>query len=298
MLQERGYRFIAVTPATHCRVLDRPEGPTTLESIFGWNRPFDPDAVDEDIFELLEDAEALEAVSGRYKSKLRFSTIGDLLFAHSGFPTADQDAVFFGPDIYRFVRLLRSSLGDLAGHGPLKLVDVGSGSGAGGIFAARLLGPTTRLVLADSNGEALGLGAVNAMLNDIPSSQAALSDVLNGVEDTPDVVIANAPYLIDDGTRLYRHGGGELGISVALRIAEEALARLVSGGRLVLYSGTPIIAGRDPFFESLRPLLQRYARQFSYEEIDPDVFGEELDRSAYAEADRIAVVGLTAIKQG
>jgi hypothetical protein len=41
MLQARGYRFVAVTPATHCRVLDRPEGPTTLESIFGWNRPFD-----------------------------------------------------------------------------------------------------------------------------------------------------------------------------------------------------------------------------------------------------------------
>jgi hypothetical protein len=49
--------------------------------------------------------------------------------------------------------------------------------------------------------------------------------------------------------------------------------------------------------ESLCPLLHRYAREFSYEEIDPDVFGEELDRSAYAEADRIAVVGLTAIKQ-
>lgn len=298
MLQARGYRFVAVTPATHCRVLDRPEGPTTLESIFGWNRPFDPDAVDEDIFELLEDAEALEAVPGRYKSKLCFATIGDLLFVHSGFPTADRDAVFFGPDTYRFVRLLRSSLADLARHAPLKLVDVGCGSGAGGIFAARLLGPATKLVLADSNGEALGLGAVNAMLNDIPSSQTVLSDVLCGVEDAPDVVIANAPYLIDDGTRLYRHGGGELGISLALRIADEALCRLVSGGRLVLYSGTPIIAGRDPFFESLRSLLQRHTRQFSYEEIDADVFGEELDRSAYAEADRIAVVGLTAIKQG
>jgi hypothetical protein len=81
MLQARAYRFVAVTPATHCRVLDRPEGPTTLESIFGWNRPFDHEAVEEDIFELLEDTEVLEAISGRYKSKLRFATIGDLLFA-------------------------------------------------------------------------------------------------------------------------------------------------------------------------------------------------------------------------
>jgi hypothetical protein len=45
-------------------------------------------------------------------------------------------------------------------------------------------------------------------------------------------------------------------------------------------------------------LLQLHAREFRYEEIDPDVFGEELDRSAHAQADRIAVVGLTAIKQG
>ncbi len=297
-LEARGYRFVTVTPATHCRVLDRPEGPTTLESIFGWNRPFDRDAVEEDIFELLEDGEALEAVSGRYKSKLRFATMGDLLFVHSGFPTADQDAVFFGPDTYRFVRLLGSALGDLAGHGALKLVDVGTGSGAGGIFAARLLGPATRLVLADSNREALALAAINAVLNDVPSPEMILSDVLSGVGGAPDIIVANAPYLVDDGTRLHPHGGGELGISLAFRIAEEALARLAPGGRLVLYAGTPIIAGGDPLFQSLRPMLERNASEFGYEEIDADVFGEELDRSAYAEADRIAVVGLSAIKRG
>jgi hypothetical protein len=40
-LQSRGYRFVAVTPATHCRVLDRPPPTPTVESIFGWNLPFD-----------------------------------------------------------------------------------------------------------------------------------------------------------------------------------------------------------------------------------------------------------------
>jgi methylase of polypeptide subunit release factors len=297
-LQARGYRFVAVTPATHCRVLDRPEGPTTLESIFGWNRPFDREGVEEDIFELLEDAEALEAISGRYKSKLRFATVGDLLFVHSGFPTAEDNAVFFGPDTYRFVRLLRVSLADLAGRGSLKLVDVGCGSGAGGIFAARLLGPATRLVFADSNQQALDLAASNAVLNDVPLSETVVSEILSGVEGSPDVIVANAPYLVDDGTRLHPHGEGELGISVALRIAEEALAGLAQGGRMVLYGGTPIIEGRDPLLQSLQPLLERDASAFSYEEIDADVFGEELDRSSYAQADRIAVVGLTATKRG
>ena len=42
---------MAVTPATHCRVLDRPLPASTLESIFGWNRPFDRDALDPEIFD-------------------------------------------------------------------------------------------------------------------------------------------------------------------------------------------------------------------------------------------------------
>ena len=50
------------------------------------------------------------------------------------------------------------------------------------------------------------------------------------------------------------------------------------GGRLILYSGTPIIGGADPLFEALQPVLQLNASHFSYGEIDPDVFGEELDR--------------------
>jgi methylase of polypeptide subunit release factors len=297
-LRSRGYRFVAVTPATHCRVLDRPATTSTLESIFGWNRPFDCADVDNDIFELLEDAEALEGESGRYKSRVRFATIGELLFVHSGFPTAEQDAVFFGPDTYRFVRLLRVSLAGVAPSKPLMLIDIGSGSGAGGIFAARLLRGRTELLLADINPKALAFSAVNAALNDLPNARAVFSDVLAGIDGDADIIVANPPYLVDADRRLYRHGGGELGISLALRIAEQSLARLRAGGRLILYSGTPIIGGADPLFESLQSLLKLSASHFVYEEIDPDIFGEELDRPAYAYADRIAAVGLTVIKRG
>ena len=167
-----------------------------------------------------------------------------------------------------------------------------------GIFAARLLGQRAELLLADINRKALTFSAANAMLNDLPDAKAVFSDVLAGIEGEADVIMANPPYLIDDARRLYRHGGGELGISLALRIAEEGLSRLRAGGRLILYTGTPILGGADPLFESLQPSLQLYASRFVYEEIDPDVFGEELDRPAYATADRIAAVGLTAIKRG
>lgn len=298
LLRSRGYRFVAVTPATHCRVLARPAATGTLESIFGWNRPFDRAEVDDNIVELLEDAKSLEVESGVYRSSVRFATIGELLFVHSSFPTAEQDAVFFGPDTYRFVRLLRASIADMAASESMRLIDVGSGSGAGGIFAARLLGQRAELLLADINRKALTFSAANAMLNDLPDAKAVFSDVLAGIEGEADVIMANPPYLIDDARRLYRHGGGELGISLALRIAEEGLSRLRAGGRLILYTGTPILGGADPLFESLQPSLQLYASHFVYEEIDPDVFGEELDRPAYATADRIAAVGLTAIKRG
>lgn len=295
-LKSRGYRFVAVTPATHCRVLDRPPPVTDLQSVFGWNRPFDRYALDPDIFDLLEDAEALELESGWCKSKVRFATIGDLIFAHSAFPTAEQDAVFFGPDTYRFVRLLRASLADLASSASLRLIDVGSGSGAGGIAAATLLGRQTQVVLSDINPKALAFSAVNAVVNDMQAAQPVFSDVLTDIEGSADIIVANPPYLVDEDRRLYRHGGGELGISLAVRIVKESLDRLKLGGRLILYSGTPIIGGIDPLFEAIESVLKLDARHFSYEEIDPDVFGEELDRPAYADADRIAAIGLIATK--
>ena len=298
LLQLRRYRFVAVSPSTHNRVLRREAASPTLESVFGWSRPFDLEAIDGDLIKLLEQANALEAEAGQYKSKVRFASIDDLLFVHSAFPTTEPDSVFFGPDTYRFARLLRVTLSKTKKRRPLRLVDIGAGSGAGGIVAARVLGGGTELILADINRKALEFSAVNAVLNGPPNAQTILSDILVEIDGTADVIISNPPYLVDEDRRLYRHGGGELGITLALRIAEESMAKLVPGGCLVLYSGAPIVNGADTFLESLQPVLQLYASHFVYEEIDPDVFGEELDRPAYAHADRIAAVGLTAIKRG
>ena len=298
ILQQRAYRFVAVTPATHDRVLRREAKSISLESIFGWGRPFEPDKIENCLMELLEQADAIEVASGECKSKVRFATVGDSLFVHSAFPTIEEDSVFFGPDTYRFVRFLRTALADITTRKALRLVDIGAGSGAGGIVAAKAFAASTDLVLADINRNALAFSAINATLNDLPKTKTIFSDVLGGVEEAADVIVANPPYLVDQDQRLYRHGGGELGTALALRIAEESMAKLVPGGRLALYSGAPIVNGHDVLLECLRPVLQLYASHFVYEEIDPDVFGEELDKSAYAHVDRIAAVGLTATKQG
>jgi methylase of polypeptide subunit release factors len=294
-LREIGYRFTTVTPKTHHIVDGRRDQSRSLRSIFGWNQPFGLNDVDPDLVETLRQAGALEQLDGHYRSTVRFATIDDLIFAHSAFPTSDKDAVFFGPDTYRFVRWLRTSLADLSGKQKLRVVDVGCGSGAGGLYAAKLLGTGVELTLADISHTALQYSAVNAAINEVVAN-TVLSDVLDKIGHEVDVIIANPPYLVDDEQRLYRHGGGDYGLGVATRIVEEALVKLRPGGRLVLYTGAPIADGVDLFFQSVHPLLQLYGQHFVYEEIDPDVFGEELLRPAYVNAERIAVVGLTAIK--
>src|SRR6476469_3127087 len=182
ILQSRGYRFVAIAPATHGQVLRRAAAETSLESIFGWNRPFQRDAIDGNLIKLLEEANALHEQDGLYKTKVRFATIDDLLFVHSGFPTVERDSVFFGPDTYRFVRLLRVTLSKVGKRKPLRLVDIGAGSGAGGIIAARVLGRGTELILADINRKALAFSAVNAALNGPPNAQTILSDIFAEID--------------------------------------------------------------------------------------------------------------------
>ena len=131
-------------------------------------------------------------------------------------------------------------------------------------------------------------------------AEAAESDVLGGVgEDAvPDIVVANPPYLVDPAHRLYRDGGGALGFDLSLRILRETLDRQAAtapGGLLILYTGVAIVAGgKDPFRAAAERLLHEPGRRvrWSYGEIDPDVFGEELENPVYAEAERIAAIGL------
>src|SRR4029453_4503468 len=141
----------------------------------------------------------------RYRSSVRFATIDDMLFAHSAFPTVETDAVFFGPDTYRFVRLVRSALVDIPRKTGITLIDVGTGSGAGGLCAARGL-DAAKIRLADVHPRALEVSAVNAAINDLESAEIVFSDVLSGIKGKPDLIIANPPYLLDEQQRLYRHG--------------------------------------------------------------------------------------------
>jgi methylase of polypeptide subunit release factors len=294
-LQAAGYRFVTVTPASHRRVNARSGDAPTLEGIFGWSRPFRRENCPQRIIALLQEADELDVADDRFRSRVRFSTLADRLFVHSSYPTESADTVFFGPDTYRFARALRHALQGAETATPFTIIDIGCGSGAGGLFAALHLKShmPVDVILSDINPKALRYARVNAVLNQVPNVRTVLSDLFDKINDPGNLIISNPPYLVDAGGRLYRHGGGAFGFDLSLRIVEAGLDRLAPGGRLLLYTGTPVIDGVDQFLEALTPILAARGCSYSYDEIDPDVFGEELDHAPYDRADRIAVVILT-----
>lgn len=300
-LQSAGYRFTTVTPATQARVNARSGAglARSLRDVFGWSRPFDASLLPAEALGwlrdggLLQDDKQGEAGGGRRRSRVRFSTLGGRLYAHSAYPTLEADAVFFGPDTCRFVSLIEAELGRQPLRPGARILDIGCGAGPGGIAAA-LASPACRLLLADINPQALAFARANAQLAGLADARLAQSDLFASLDGRFDLVVANPPYLVDAGERAYRHGGGALGSSLSVRIVEESLTRLAPGGRLVLYTGAPIVEGRDPFLDQVAPVLERAGCPFSYREIDPDVFGEELEAPAYADAERIAAVALVA----
>lgn len=296
MLTAQHYQFTTPTPLTHSRVIARAERreARTLCDVFGWSLPFDEALVGDALLSQMQVAGVLVGQSGAYRSSIRVSSLAGDLFAHSSYPTLAADAVFFGPDTYRFARFVSAHLPALSSS-PLRCVDIGCGSGAGAISTARQL-PGSQWLLTDINHEALRLSGINAQLAELEIT-VAVSDVLAQVSGGFDLVICNPPYLTDTDQRAYRHGGGGMGRELGLRIVKEAVARLNPAGRLLLYTGVAIVDGEDPFLAALPAVLDDGACQWHYSEIDPDVFGEELERPEYAHADRIAAVGLVVTRQ-
>jgi methylase of polypeptide subunit release factors len=286
-LRRAGYQFVTVTPDTHRLVLERdPRQGRDLRDVFGWSRSFAPTLLPEALLRLARDADVIRQDHELLRSTVRFSSLDRRLYAHSAFPTLDADAVFFGPDTYRFSAFLARSLRRCR-----CLVDIGCGSGAGGLGAAHL---AERLVLADISPRALRFAAVNAALAGI-DAELIESDVLSGVGGPVDAVIANPPYLREAASRIYRDGGGQHGEALSLRILRESLARVSPGGRVVLYTGAAVVEGRDQFRDLASELCRSAGASFEYSELDPDVFGSELAAPPYAEVERLAAVGLVAV---
>ncbi len=299
-LNARGYHFVTPTPATHARVVARKQEAQTLRDIFGWSLPFREAVFDPHLLTLLRACAALEGCGdGSYRSAVRVSSCEGNLYAHSAYPTEAADAVFFGPDSYRFASFLRTAF---TAFSPRQhIVDIGAGAGVGAITAGRA-SPPCAITLVDVNPRALSLARAN--IAHASHNHPALArhqwryvegEGLQPIADPIDCVIANPPYIMDAHKRIYRHGGDMLGGALSVRWAEEAAAQLTHGGLLLLYTGSAIVDGEDRLEGALRRALRDF--DLSYRELDPDVFGEELERPEYAGVERIAAVGVIALKR-
>ncbi|MCQ4259576.1 methyltransferase [Stutzerimonas stutzeri] len=291
-LRERGYHFITPTPLTHERVNSRVENALAkdLTGVFGWSRPFHHELLPTAIFSLMDQAGVLAPCDSRWRSRVRLSSLDGQLFVHSAYPTDEPDAVFFGPDTYRFANAIQAHLNNHKGHIG-RVVDIGAGSGAGGILAA-LARPQAEVLAVDINPAALRLTRINAALAGADNLTARHSDLLGDVSGEFDLILANPPYLIDPSERAYRHGGGPLGAGLSLAIFDTALERLAPCGTLLLYTGVAMHGNQDPFLKEISQRLEGREFNWAYREMDPDVFGEELLDGAYTECDRIAAVVL------
>ena len=288
MLAEGGYHFI--TPSTGAikwNRAQRRDKPRTLRDIFGWSLPFAESELAPELFQIAACADLLVPAGPGWVSKVRVSSVEGVLFAHSAFPTTAEDAVFLGPDTYRFARMI----GDCAGGPcPRRILDLGAGAGVGAVLAAKRHRDAL-VVASDINPRALRMAAANARAAQVEVQTILSADVPSG-GDAYDLIIANPPFIGGDSGRIYRDGGGMAGAQVPLRWGLAAAGRLAPGGRMLLYTGSPVFDGGHALCEALDSGLPHGSFDLDYWEIDPDIFSGMLGAPGYEGVERIAAIGV------
>src|SRR5690242_7515437 len=190
-LKDAGYTFTTVTPATHERVNRRPANATarTPRDVFGWSRPFAPEVLPAEWFDLLRAAGAAKRDGDLWRSRVRFSSYDGELFVHSAFPTTAADSVFFGPDSYR---MADAAIAHLATRErPVRrAADIGCGTGAGAIAVGKRA-RTAEVFAVDINDTALHYAEINTALAGTPNVRPWRSDLLSGVGGEFDLIVSN-----------------------------------------------------------------------------------------------------------
>jgi methylase of polypeptide subunit release factors len=287
-LQARAYTFTTPTPSTCRRQAESARsGPRTARDIFGWSLAFTEPELDPALFQLARAAGCLAADPAGWRATVRVSTVHGRLFLHSAFPANAPDAVFLGPDSYRFADLIAAEIG----RGPAATIfDVGAGAGVGGLVAERHA-PGAKVYLGDTNPAALELARANAAHAGI-EAEIVLAPGLDAAPSDLDLIVANPPYVAGASGRAYKDGGDLHGARLSLDWAIAGMGHLAPGGRFILYTGSAILdGGVDQFHLALKPAVEAAGYALRYRELDPDIFSGEPRRAAYADVERIAAVG-------
>jgi release factor glutamine methyltransferase len=167
------------------------------------------------------------------------------------------------------------------GGGDLRIIDIGTGSGAIGVVLAMEL-PASRVVATDVSPGALEVARRNALRHGVAGRMDFVEgDLFASVAGDFDLIVSNPPYIPDDvypllpaGIRDFEPRGaltaGPDGTAFHRRIIREGAGRLAAGGRIFLEIGE----GQRGLVEAL------FAEESCYEEI--------LFRRDYAGMDRVA----------
>jgi hypothetical protein len=142
-----GYDFTTPTPSTCRRKVEKAApGPRCLRDIFGWSLGFAERDLEPDFLALMQDSDCVVADPAGWRATVRVSAVHGRLFLHSAFPANQPDAVFLGPDSYRFADLIAAEIGE---HPIRTIFDVGAGAGVGGLTAQQHA-PGARVIWATS----------------------------------------------------------------------------------------------------------------------------------------------------
>jgi release factor glutamine methyltransferase len=130
----------------------------------------------------------------------------------------------------------------------LRVLDIGTGSGAIGVVLAREL-PAARVVATDISPEALAVAGRNAMAHGVAGRMDFFQgDLFAAVSGVFDIICSNPPYIPEDeyailpaGIRNFEPRGaliaGPDGLDFHRRIIREGLNHLKAGGRIFLEIG-------------------------------------------------------------
>jgi release factor glutamine methyltransferase len=153
----------------------------------------------------------------------------------------DKRALVPRPETEQLVELLKSEIRNPKSE----ILDIGTGSGVIALSLAAMF-PEAKITATDVSDDALALARENAARLGLTATFTK-TDLLDGVEGTFDLIVANLPYVAaaDRGTlsREVLHDpeialfGGERGDEVVRKLIEAAPARLKPGGLLALEVG-------------------------------------------------------------
>ena len=146
--------------------------------------------------------------------------------------------------------------GQKLGRSPLRIVDVGTGSGCIAVTLAKQI-PSSEIIGLDISADAIRVAQSNLELHQVQQQVTLIeSDLFAALPAgfQPDIIVSNPPYVgrnevgtLDENVKSFEPDlalfGGDEGTEIIERLIEQAASRLDTGGFLI-FEFSPMIAGK------------------------------------------------------